>query len=312
MTGRHRIPDALLRQALRERAAGTAVGLDGEILARVDSMPQRRSWSPALVLADAHTFAGLAIAIAAVVMVAVMGMNLFQGRSGDGHGGPTFSPSPSATSPPDLSPRPSASAPPEVRPGSADFSIGRHSVVVDGLRFSFDVPAHNWEPFSTDENRMGPAWDPSGTVSINKSDFGSQGAEAIIYWTGFPDGASTALCPGLLTLRRPASVDEVAAAVSRAPGTDLQAGPVDVTVGGRPAKHVVLTVREDVGCDPGYFHSWDDVPWGALWPATSPGDVIRVWIVDVDEGPLFIAAVTVGPEVLERQILQILESIRFE
>jgi hypothetical protein len=85
-------------------------------------------------------------------------------------------------------------------------------------------------------------------------------------------------------------------------------------VGGRPAKHVVLTVREDVGCDPGFFYTWRDVYGGALWPTTGVGDTIRVWIVDVDGTRLFIAAETTeaATDGLEKEIQQIIRSIRFE
>ena len=49
---------------------------------------------------------------------------------------------------------------------------------------------------------------------------------------------------------------DLATAAATAPGTELVTGPTDVTVGGHAAKHVVLTVREDLGCDPGYFFTW--------------------------------------------------------
>ena len=44
----------------------------------------------------------------------------------------------------------------------------------------------------------------------------------------------------------------------RRPASSSSAGPEDVTVGGRPAKHLVVRVREDLGCDPGYFFTWHD------------------------------------------------------
>ena len=55
---------------------------------------------------------------------------------------------------------------------------------------------------------------------------------------------------------------------------------------------MVLRVRETVGCDPGFFYTWQDWKWGALWPETRLGDTIRVWIVDVDGTRLFIEAET--------------------
>jgi hypothetical protein len=177
--------------------------------------------------------------------------------------------------------------------------IGTLSRVVGAVRFSLRVRTSRWERF--------------GAISINKSIAGSQGAEAIIFWATFPDGQYADPCANLL--RRPVgpSAASLAAAVATAPGTDLVTGPSDVTVGGRTAKHVVLTVRKAVGCKPGFFYSWQDVEQGALWPRTRVGDTIRVWIIEVGETRLFIEAETStqADADLEREVEQIVESIRF-
>jgi hypothetical protein len=180
--------------------------------------------------------------------------------------------------------------------------IGRCALTVGGVPFSFRVTTGGWERF--------------GSISINKSTVGSQGAEAIIFWTSFPDGDIADPCDNLLHprggLRGPSAAD-LAAAVAKAPGTELVAGPSNVTVGGLPAEHVVLTVRKDLRCDPGFFYTWEDVEGGALWPYTVAGVTINVWIVDVDRTRLFIESETsrqAGPE-LEREVQQIVGSIRF-
>jgi hypothetical protein len=178
--------------------------------------------------------------------------------------------------------------------------IGRRELTVGGVPFSFSVTMGGWERF--------------GSISINKSTVGSQGAEAIIFWTSFPDGEYADPCADLISPPVDPSAADLAVAVSKAPGTELVRGPSDVTVGGRAAKHVVLTVREDVGCDPGFFYAWQDVEEGALWPMTDVGDTIRVWIVDVSGTRLFIEAETTkqaGSD-LEQEIRQIVESIRFD
>jgi hypothetical protein len=106
----------------------------------------------------------------------------------------------------------------------------------------------------------------------------------------------------------------LAAAVAATSGTQLLEVPSDVTLGGHPAKYLVLRVRRDVGCDPGFFYSWKDVEGGALWDTTHVGDTIRVWIVAVDGTRLFIqAATTVEADArLRKEVKQIVESIRFE
>jgi hypothetical protein len=93
----------------------------------------------------------------------------------------------------------------------------------------------------------------------------------------------------------------------------LLAGPSTVIVDGRRGKHVALVVREDVGCDPGYFFIWHDMEAGALWPATEVGDTLSIWVVDARETPIVIAALTSEQATrgLQREIGKIVGSIRF-
>ncbi|MET0559919.1 MAG: hypothetical protein ABW065_14835, partial [Solirubrobacterales bacterium] len=198
----------------------------------------------------------------------------------------------------------------EADPASKNPLVARHTVTEEGVPFSFRVPTVGWERFSsisTDKSAGGP-------ISINMSSTGPQGAEAIIFWTSFPDGDYADPCASLLSPPVGSSAADLAAAVSTAPGTELVTRPSNVTVGGRPAKYVALTVRENVGCDPGFFYTWRDVYGGALWPTTGVGDAIKVWIVDVHGARLFIEGETTkgfGRD-LEQDVQQIVESIRFE
>lgn len=178
--------------------------------------------------------------------------------------------------------------------------VGKNAMTVKGIPFSFRVPSSGWERF--------------GNISMNKSTMGPQGAEAIIFWTSFPHSDNADPCAYLLSLPVGSSAAHLAAAVSTAPGTELVMGPSDVTVGGRAAKHVVLTVRENIGCNPGFFYTWQDVMAGALWPRTRVGFTIRVWIIDVDGTRLFIEAETTNQanSDLEQEIQQIVGSIHFD
>ncbi len=180
-----------------------------------------------------------------------------------------------------------------LSPSSSPSATSNHpgstySVTENGVSFSFRVPttgATGWERFSSLSTDGGP-------ISLNRSIMGPQGAEAIIYWSSFPDGDYADPCARVLSRSVGRSTADLAAAVSAAPGTGLVKGPLNVTLGGRPAKHVVLAVRKSVGCDPGFFYTWRDRGSGALWPTTSVGDTIRVWVVNVDGTRLFIAAAT--------------------
>ncbi len=182
--------------------------------------------------------------------------------------------------------------------------VGRHWLTVDGVRLSYRAPAKGWERF--------------GDVSLNKSLVGPQGAEGIVYWSGYPDGVYTDWCSRLSNIAREPTTADLAAALASTPGTKLVAGPSNVTVGGRNATHLVLYVDDDRGCDPGYFYTWNDVLGGALWPETVPGDTIRVWLVKVDGLRLFIAGETHSLDGLPRHLAakfrrgveQVVESIR--
>jgi hypothetical protein len=227
--------------------------------------------------------AKLAIAAAVVVIVGGVGMLL---------------PPPSASAPAQP-----GSSPTSARVGLAsDSHNARLTVTENGIRFSFLA-------------RRSAGWERHGArkrpMSLNKSVVGPQDAEAIIYWTGYPRGDHADPCARVLSPRPGRSAADLAAAVSKAPGTKLVQGPSDVTLGGRPAKHVVLTVRENVGCDPGFFYTWRPQRLGAFWHTTDVGDTIRVWIVAVGGKRLFIAAVTKAGGI-EKEVQQIVASIRFE
>jgi hypothetical protein len=232
--------------------------------------------------------AKMTIAAAAVAVAAVVGM---------------LAPSPSASAPAQPGSSPTAG-----RAGLAsDSHDARQRVTENGVRFSFVAGrSAGWERHGS----FPPAKSPRGPMSLNKSVVGPQGAEAIIYWTTFPDGDYADLCAHLLAPSIGRSAADLAAAVSKAPGTKLVKGPSDMTLGGRPAKNVVLTVRKNVGCDPGFFYTWRSGYGGAFWRTTDVGDTIRVWIVAVGGKRLFIAAATKAGG-LEKEIQQIVESIRF-
>ena len=210
------------------------------------------------------------------------------------------------------------------------FARGKVSRTVEGVRFSFVVPRTGWEngPIERVGRTKSRPLFRIHSLSISKSMVGGQAAEAVVFWTGFRDRTEAAPCERLLGPVIGQSTAAIATAVARAPGTKLVAGPTRVTVGGRPATHVVLTVREDLGCEPGYFFAWRprNVCWGACWLSqSSVGNTIRVWIVDVGGTRLFIDAEmrkqhartgeAVPPRVyreVEQEITKIIGSIRFD
>ena len=215
----------------------------------------------------------------------------------------------------------------------------RESRTVAGVEFTFTVPAGGkvawWENgpiVKVGESSSGMPEFRTGRVFISRSLVRGQAAEAGIFWTAFPDGGEAAPCGPLLNQDFGGSTVDLATAMTKAPGIGIVQRPVRATVGGRPATHVVLRVRKDRGCDPGYFFTWkpsgreglrDDQCWGACWMGADVGDTFRVWIVDVDGKRLVLAArmARIEPGMAlhlradwlktEREIASVIRSVRF-
>src|SRR5215218_8131091 len=62
----------------------------------------------------------------------------------------------------------------------------RPSRTVDGVPFSFSAPTPGWEPGPIE--RLPDGGFGHGSLLISKSTVCPQGAEAIVFWTSFPDG----------------------------------------------------------------------------------------------------------------------------
>jgi hypothetical protein len=210
---------------------------------------------------------------------------------------------------------------------------GRVTRTVAGVRFSFRVPRfggdHAWTngPIERIGNNPHAFGDRHFLISRD-SKVGGQAAEAVIFWTAFPEGGQAAPCTRLLGPVGPSSADLVAA-IAQAPGTSVVDGPRRVNVGGRPAQHVAVIVRRPGYCS-GYFFNWRDQHWGPFWPGTYAGDRISVWIVAIDGKRIVIEAEVKQPESwgpplglnerptradvrrFEAEIAQIIGSIRFD
>ena len=201
-----------------------------------------------------------------------------------------------------IDPRPGAEPARTPEPGGW-LAGGRHSIVVDGVPLSFNVPS-----LATDSG-----WNLYHTPEITKDTGGSQDAEAMIYWTAYPEGRYDKRCTEF-DLPDRGSLADLASAVSRAPGTTLITAPENATIGGRHAEHVVVQVLEDKGCDPKYFFTSELPGGGPGWWETKVDATISVWLVDVDKTRLFIAAEwkPSARDELIQEVQDIVASIRFE
>ncbi len=281
----------IVRSWLRTDEHESADRVLDNVLALLDATPQRRSWWPARRIADMNTVAKLATAVAAVVVAAVVVVNLMPGN------GPGVGPTPSPTAVP--SPSPSFAS--SVFPPDGPLAAGRQSMTRGGVRLSVNVPA-GWQ--------SGDGFFISKDVGV-----GPDGA-SFLFWDRAPVGVYADPCAQHAGPVVGPTTADLAAAMTTIPDTTLVSGPTDVTVGGRPAKHVVLTVSEDVACGvPGdEFYLWYADEEGAARYASALGATLSVWIVDVNGTRLSIDAESykgAGPEI-EQQIQTIIDSIQFE
>jgi hypothetical protein len=231
-------------------------------------------------------------------------------------------PSPAATPAEAVYPPPGFDIPP----------LDRQSMTVDGIPFSFSVPTEGWSPGIQLKESYGSFKNRS--LYIAKNTAGGQRAEAVVFWTTWPGGTSTGPCHTLLSQPVGSSAADLANLMVTVAGIDVVSGPSEVTLGGLAAKHLVVTVRERLGCDPGYFFTWPDECWGSCWISTAVGDWIGVWIIAVDGKRVVIEAETTRQgvyvldqdgtrrfveetteytdEELRQEVQHIVESIRFE
>ena len=169
-------------------------------------------------------------------------------------------------------------------------------------------------PFTIGAPSAATGWERTD-FSLNKSIAGPQDAEAIVFWTSFPEGEYVVPCDHVLDVRAGPSLEALANTIASAPGTELVAGPAAMTVDGQDAKRIVLTVHEKTGCDPGFFFTWPhDECMGACWLAMRTGTRIRVWIVGIGGTRIVVEAATWrrATEALRGEIRQIVRSIDFE
>jgi hypothetical protein len=272
-------------------------------LVRVSGVGQERT--PRLPRSiEMPTYAKLALGVAAVVVVAVVGINLLPGRGG-GIGGSTPTPSPS----PGASPSPSPGASPSPSPAAAfpppgPLTPGRHEAVLDGVPLSFQVR---------------PGWVADEYNDINRGEYGQSDGASFVFWDSAPDNVYGDPCAHAPLSPPPGDSSEaLAAAVSRLPGTDLVDGPTAVTIGGHPGQSVAIRVADDIDCDVGDFWRWyDDAtggPTGGWRNGAGLGATIRVWIIDVDGKRLWIDGETFAgaDSAVGEEMQELIDSIQFE
>jgi hypothetical protein len=286
----------IVRLWLRTDEHDSAERVLDNVLGLLDATPQRRPWWSARRNTHMNAIAKFALGAAAVVVAAVLAINLMPYSRNLGPGAATTSPSLAATA----SPSASESAPPIPPAGPLDTGR-RHSFTLEGVPFTLTVPTGDW--VSNGEFGMGKS------VGV-----GPEGA-GFIFWKDDANGIFSDPCGQVKMPEVGPSAGALAMAITRIPGIKLVRSPSDITVGGRPAWFVAIRIPENIPCDAQQFYLWYDSndPSQARF-ATATGSTIRVWIIDVDGVRVQIDAETymgAGPEPAQ-EIQQIIDSIRFE
>jgi hypothetical protein len=293
----------VVRSWIREEEHDSADHILQVVLSRLDSTPQRRSWWPAWRAYEMSNAMRIAVAAAAVVVVAIVGYQ-FLPRVGGGPGGvPSPTPLPTPTS--ELTARPAPSPTQLAFPPEGPLAIGTYSAIVEDIPLSFTVSSGGW--------RAGDGtWLFKGT--IEQPDWA-----AVSFWPGSFTNIYADPCAHTPRSPVPGTTPaELAAVVATIPGADLVEGPTSITVGGRPAQYVVLTIPDDIPCEPHQFYLYYNEntggPRGGYRYADNAGETLQVWIIDLGETLMWIdgqSADGIGPEGVA-DVSQIIDSIEFE
>jgi hypothetical protein len=285
----------IVRSWLRTDEHESAEGILADALAIVATTPQRRSLGPARRIADVNTVAKFAISVAAVLAVVMAGVAITSPATffRPGIVLPSPSPTPLATSSPTPTPIVTPDANGDIwRTGI--YGPGMHEAKFGGIPFSFLIPSNGWSSY---------AW----TGMIEKGAF----PQANYAWIGFNWGGKSVNdvdpCNKKSSGKSYPTIEDIAQAYTTIPGTDA-VGPTDDTLGGRPAKLVILTLHDDIPCLPNMF-TFDDA---LTWPNARTSEV-SFWFTEVDGKRFSLHVDRTAPNPrLQQEIQLIIDSIVFE
>ena len=252
----------IVRSWLEEGATSLPDRVLDNVLDQLPATPQRRAWWPAWRLPDMNTRLRIAAALAAVVVVALIVVNVLPKAGGVGGTTSTPSPTPGAL---------------VIGEGSVPLKAGTY-VAADPflVQATFTVPA-GWEG-----NIGGPY-----AVFLDQP----QGPGAVTFSIFEDVGASPCHANGFLSPAAGPTVDDLATALANMPGLTATT-PIVATLGGYQGKQLTLTAPASfAGCTltaDGAFRIWQ-LPLGATNDLT-PSESDRVWILEVGGQRLVIDA----------------------
>jgi hypothetical protein len=285
---------------LREDAHENAERALLRALDEVDTTPQRRPWWPAWRFSDMNNVAKGLVAMAAVVAVAFVGINLLPGTGS----GPGSLPSPSPTAVPTKAP----TASPSPASTAAGLPQGAFALEDGGVALTVTIPSSGWT-YDSEYSSL-----TKGTEVANLPE------AAILFWT-FP--AETRFYvygdPCRSESTKPdapvATVDEITAGLA-AQASRNASGPADVTVGGHEGKAITLHVPDDAAigeCEAGEFVSYGTTEDPLTRYHEGPGQIDDLWLLEVEGSYVIIDAMYRAdtPPALVEEMRAIAESTTF-
>ncbi len=288
---RHREPDELLDAYLAEGMQVLPDRVVDAVLDEVHRTRQRAVFGPWRI-ERMNTVLKLALATAAVIAVAVIG-STFLPRNGSVIGGPGVA-TPSPGVPESPAPSPSDQA--------FHMLVAGTDLTGPGLGLTTRLP-QGWSagasgPQGAYAAAIGGAVQPPAGIGFFVSVIDNTFKDPCTHVQRSPKvGPTTA---------------DAATALGAIPNTRSTA-PVQTTFAGHAATYLELTTPASLPCVPAQFYLWQDSP-GADWFATGPNETIRVWIVEVGNQRVAIAARSypATSDVAKAQLQGILDSIVFE
>jgi hypothetical protein len=243
---------------------------------------QRRAWLPAWRYNPMNSYAKLAGAVAAVLVVGFVGYQLIPGLGGPGAPGGSHSPPPTAPT----TASPAAQVSPSPAPTAEPTTLAYTLTPFAGVDAVGMCPGTDVAPDCAEDPRdesivltfgAPPSWTLFGSLGPWIDDNGPPGGAAVFFYRGNwlasePCRPDAEMIPDIAV--GPTVDDFVSALVDR-PSLDVTA-PVDVTLAGFAGKYLDLQVPDDIrGCD-----TYQPIA-GHIY-AQGPGHRWHMWILDVN------------------------------
>jgi hypothetical protein len=262
--------DRLLDSFLREGPMELPDSSFDQVRARVDETRQRAVLGSIGVPDMNNNIVRVGLAAAAVVVIAIIAINLLPGLNVGNSPTPSPSVEPSEAAP---SAEPSTAA--GLPEGPHLFASGQgNEPGTEHPPLTVTIPAPGWDG------------DVNGAI-LTKNHDGPEGAGMIIFagqeYLVFGDPCSWETTPDTTVT----TVDEFIAALSSQASRDASE-PVDITMDGYTGKAITLHAPDDADfgqCDQGIYGTWNCAPEGPPEPCGfvgAPGETSTEYVLDVD------------------------------